>query len=78
MGLHSPNFCFFVSAKSNARNINFNQRPIVRNKIISNSGNNCKTIYTVQELYLFSFSFLARVISANFTFSIVSVHSSIN
>ena len=32
----------------------------------------------MQELYLFSFSFLARVILASFTSSIVSVHSSIN
>ena len=36
------------------------------------------TIYTLQELYLFSCSFSARVILASFTSSIVSVHSSIN
>ena len=33
MELHSPNFCFFVSTKFNARNI-FNQRPIVISKIV--------------------------------------------
>ena len=36
------------------------------------------TVYTVLELFLFSFSFLTRVILASFTSSIVSVHSSIN
>ena len=36
------------------------------------------TIYTVQELYLFSLSFSARVILASFTSSAVSVHSSTN
>ena len=35
-------------------------------------------MYTLQELYLFLFSFSARVILANFTSSIVSVYSSIN
>ena len=36
------------------------------------------TIYTLQEPYLFSFSFSKIVILADFTSSIVSVHSSIN
>ena len=42
MELHSPNFCFFASIKFNAGNIIFNQRPIVVNKINSNSSKNCK------------------------------------
>ena len=72
-----------MSAKFNARNIIFNQRSTVINKVNSNSGKNCKitiinAICTVQELYLFSFSFSARVILANFTSLMVSVHSSIN
>ena len=70
--LHSPNFCFFVSSKFNARNIIFNQRRIVVNKINSDSSKSCKNYY-----HQFN-SFLARVILANFTSSIVSVHSSIN
>ena len=36
------------------------------------------TIYTLQELYLFSFSFSAKAILASFTSSIVSVYLSIN
>ena len=69
MELHLPNLCFFASTKFNARNIIFNQRPILINKICSNSGKNCKntiinTIYTIQELHLFSFSF-SRVILAH-------------
>ena len=43
--LHLPNLCFFASTKFNARNIIFNQRPIVINKINSNSGKNCKNYY---------------------------------
>ena len=43
--LHLPNLCFFASTKFNARNIIFNQRPIVINKIYSNSGENCKNYY---------------------------------
>ena len=79
----SPNFCFFVKTKSKARNIIFNQRPIVINKINNKSSKNCKniqnnTVYTVQELRLYLFSFSARVILASFTSSIVSVHSSTN
>ena len=45
MELHSSNFCFFVCTKFNARNIIFNQRPVVINKISSNSGKNCKNYY---------------------------------
>ena len=45
MELHSSNFCFFGSIKFNARNIIFNQRPIVINKINSNSNKNCKNYY---------------------------------
>ena len=77
MELHSPNFYFFVSTKFNARNIIFNQRTIVINKMSSNSGKNCKNYYhqyTVQELYLLSLSFSAKVILVSFTSSIVSVH----
>ena len=44
--------------------------------IVKNIQNN--TIYTMQELHLRLFSFLARVVLANFTSSTVSVHSSIN
>ena len=84
MELRSPNLCFFVSTKFNARNIIFNQRPVVINKINSNSGKICKNYYhkynihCAGTIYLFSFSFSARVILANLTSSIVSVHSSIN
>ena len=45
MELHSPNLCFSVSLKFNARNIIFNQRPIVIIKINSNSKKNCKNYY---------------------------------
>ena len=45
MELHLPNFCFFASTKFNARNIIFNQRPIVINKINSNSSKNSKNYY---------------------------------
>ena len=41
----SPNFCFFASIKFNARNIIFNQRPIIINKTNSNSSKNCKNYY---------------------------------
>ena len=43
--LHLPNLCFFVSTKFNARNIVFNQKPIIINKINSNSSKNCKNYY---------------------------------
>ena len=46
--LHLPNFCFFVSTKFKARNIIFNQRPAVINKINSNSNKNCKNYYNHQ------------------------------
>ena len=45
MKLLSPNLCFFASIKFNARNIIFNQRAIIINKINSNSGKNCKNYY---------------------------------
>ena len=45
MELHSPSLCFFVSIKFNARNIIFNQRPVVINKINSNSSKNSKNYY---------------------------------
>ena len=45
MELHSSNFCFFVRTKFNARNIIFHQRPVVINKINSNSSKNCKNFY---------------------------------
>ena len=40
-----PNFCFFASIKFNAKNIIFNQRPIVINEINSNSSKNFKNCY---------------------------------
>ena len=43
--LYLPNVCFFVSINFNARNIIFNQKPIVINEIISNSNKNCKNYY---------------------------------
>ena len=43
--LHLPNFCFFVSIKFNARNIIFNQKPIVIKEINSNSNKNFKNCY---------------------------------
>ena len=45
MELHSPNLCFSVSIKFNAKNIIFNQKPIVINEINSNSNKNCKNCY---------------------------------
>ena len=65
-----------------ARNI-FNQRPIVINKISSNSGTNYKNYHhqhhiRCAKLHLYLFSFSAKVILASFTSSGVSVHSSTN
>ena len=51
MELHSPNLCFFASIKFNARNIIFNQRPFVINKINSNSCKNCKNYYHECNIY---------------------------
>ena len=50
MELHSkkfnlPNLCVFVSIKFSARNINFNQRPVVIKKINSNFRKNRKNYY---------------------------------
>ena len=45
MELYPPNLSFSVSFKFNARNIFFNQRPIVINEINSNSNKNRKTYY---------------------------------
>ena len=45
MELHSPNLCFSVSIKFKAKNIIFNQKPIVINEINSNSNKNCKNCY---------------------------------
>ena len=61
-----------MSIKFNARNSIFNQRPIVINKINSNSGKNCKNYYHEYNIHhagtIFSFSFiLAGIILANFT-----------
>ena len=61
--LHSPNFCFFASIKFNARNIIFNQRPFVINKINSNSSKNCKNYYhqynihCTRTIFIFTFIF---------------------
>ena len=78
-----PNLCFFANTKFNARNIIFNQRPILINKISSNPGKNCKNYYhqynihctrtTFITIFIFSKTFLA-----NFTSSIVLGHSSTN
>ena len=43
--LHLTNLSFFGSIKFNARNIVFNQGPVVINKINSNSIKNCKNCY---------------------------------
>ena len=91
--LRSPNSCFFMSIKLNARNIIFNQRPIVINEINSDSRKNCKKYYNQYNIintnsagiiFIIIFIFNAIqfnstvVILANFTCSIVSVHSLIN
>ena len=62
MELHSPNFCFFGSIKFNARNISFNQRPIVISKINSNSNKNCKNyhqynIHSTRTIFIIIFIF---------------------
>ena len=51
MELHSPNLCFFASIKFNARNIIFNQRPVLINEINSNSSKNCKKFYHQYNTY---------------------------
>ena len=62
MELHSPNFCFFVSTKFNAKKIIFNQRPIVINKININSGINFKNYYHQYNIHcagtIFTFTFI--------------------
>ena len=45
MEFYLLNLCFFMSIKFNARNISFNQKPIVINKINSNSNKKCKNYY---------------------------------
>ena len=45
MEFYLPNLCFFASTKFNARNIIFNQKLVVINKINSNSTKNCKNYY---------------------------------
>ena len=63
MKLHSINLCFFVSAKFNARNIIFNQRPVVINKTNSNFGKNCENYYhqynihCTKTIFIFTFIF---------------------
>ena len=47
--------------------------PTLAVKTIANN-----TIYAVQELHLYLFSFLAKIILASFTSSTVAVHSSTN
>ena len=51
MELHSPNFCFFMSIKFNARNIIFNQIPVVINEINSDSSKNCKNYYNQYNIH---------------------------
>ena len=59
MELHSPNLCFFVSTNFNARNIIFNKRPIVLNRINSNSNKNWKILlsiqYTLYKSYIYNY-----------------------
>ena len=61
--LHLSNFCFFVSIKFNARNVIFNQKPIVINKINSNSNKDCKNYYheynihCTRSIFIFIFIF---------------------
>ena len=60
----SPNFCFFVSTKVNARNIILNQRPIVINEINSNSNKNSNNYYHQYNIYfartIFIFIFIFK------------------
>ena len=56
--LRSPNFCFFMIIKFNARNIIFNQRPIVINKINGNSIKNCKNYYHQYNIYFAGILFI--------------------
>ena len=74
MELHSmkfclPNFCFFVSINFNARNIIFNQRPIVVNKINSNSSENFKNYYHQYNTYFTRTIFISIFIFKNSYFS---------
>ena len=59
MELHLPNLCFFASTKFNKRNIIFNQRPIVINKINSNIGKNCKNYYHEYNIYFARTTFIS-------------------
>ena len=62
MGFYLPDLYFFVSIKFNARNIIFNQRPILINKINGNSNKNYKNyyhqynIYFTRTIFIFIFS----------------------
>ena len=67
--LHLPNLCFSVSTKFNTRNITFNQRPIVINKINSNSGKNCKNYYHKYNIYYTSTKFISTFIFSKSYFS---------
>ena len=69
MEFYLPNFCFFVSIKFNARNIIFNQRPIVINEINSNSNKNCKNYYHQYNIYFARAIFIFIFIFKNSYFS---------
>ena len=59
--IHSLNFCFFVTIKFNARNIIFNQRPVVINKINSNSSKNCTIYYHQYNIYFAGTAFTRTI-----------------
>ena len=61
MELHSPNLCFFMSIKFNARNIIFNQRPIVMNEINSDSSKNCTNYYHQYNTYFARTTFIITI-----------------
>ena len=61
-----PNLRFFVSTKFNARNIIFNQRPIVINKINSNSSKNCKKYYHQYNIHCARTTFITIFIFSNY------------
>ena len=61
MELYSPNFCFFVSTKFNARNIILTQRPIIINKTNSNSSKNCKKYYYQYNIHFARTTFIITI-----------------
>ena len=61
MELHSQIFVFFASIKFNARNIVFNQTPIIINKINSNSSKNCKKYYNQYNIHCMRIIFIIAI-----------------